>query len=61
MTINILAGIAFALGIFGLFHQKYKTAGGWFNWKQFWHHEPLIVICFVVGVALLVGKYIWGS
>jgi len=54
--VEILATIAFLLGVFGLVHQKLYTTGGWFNWEQFWHHEPLIALCFVSAVALFVGK-----
>lgn len=52
-----LAGIFFLLAIFGLVHQKLVTASSWFSWTQFWHHEPLIVLCLGVAVALIVGKY----
>ena len=54
--VEILAIIALLLGVFGLVHQKLCTTGGWFNWEQFWHHEPLIALCFVCAVALFVGK-----
>jgi len=57
VVVETLAGIFFLLAIFGLVHQKLATAGGWFDWMQFWHHEPLIVLCFGVDVALIVGKY----
>jgi len=57
VIVEALAGISFLLAIFGLVHQKVATTGGWFNWTQFWHHEPLIVLCCGVAIALMVGKY----
>jgi len=57
MVAKILAGVAFALGIFGLVHQWFIT-GGLFDWSQFLHHEPLIACCFVATIALVVGEYI---
>jgi transcriptional regulator GlxA family with amidase domain len=58
MLVNALGASAFVLGAFGLLHQRLLTTGGWFNWQQFLHHEPLIFACFVAGVALLIGKYL---
>jgi len=55
--VETLAGMFFVLAIFGLVHQKLATAGGWFCWEQFWHHEPLIVLCAGIAVALIIGKY----
>ena len=37
----------------GLVHQKLFTMAGWFNWGQFWHHEPLIAMAFVAWITLL--------
>ncbi len=51
LYLSVLALIA---AIFGLVHQKLFTPGGWFNWKQFSHHEPLIAIAMIVGVTLLI-------
>ncbi len=59
---EMLAGVSFAAGIFGLLHQKLCTEGGWFNWEQFicqLNHETLILLCFIVTAALLVGKYVY--
>lgn len=55
--VKTMAGLSLLAGILGLIHQRFFTAGGWFNWEQFWHHESLIAMCFVVGLALLAGKY----
>ena len=55
---NILAGAVFILGIVILVHQNFATTGGWFDWNQFWHHEPLAVLCFVSSIFLLVGRYV---
>ena len=60
--IKYLVGIAFGGSIFGLGHQYYLT-GKWFNWGQFLDqlcHEHLIVLCFIVGVSLLWGRWIRG-
>jgi len=46
--------LSLILAILGLVHQKFFTSGGWFNWEQFWHHEPLIAIAFVVSIIILV-------
>lgn len=50
----VLVISAFLLGTFGLVHQR-VVAGMWFDWSQFWHHEPLIAICLVASVSLIVG------
>ena len=55
-TIKLLSAAAFGLGIFGILHQGIGE-GYWWNWSQFWHHEPLIAMCFVCSVSLLVGEY----
>ena len=55
MTV-ILTAIAFLLGTFGLVHQRIY-AGVWFQWEQFWHHEPLIAICFTVAITLLIAEF----
>ncbi len=49
-----LSVLALMAAIFGLVHQKLFTFGGWFNWEQFWHHEPLIAMSFVGWITLLV-------
>jgi len=59
-TVKILSAAAFGLGIFGIVHQEI-TAGDWWCWEQFWHHEPLIAMCFVSAVSLLVGEYAAGK
>ena len=49
--------VFFLLGWFGLFHQRFCTSGGWFDWNQFWHHESLIALCFCVSLTILtMGK-----
>lgn len=45
------------LGVGILIHQNFITAGGWFNFEQFWHHETLAVLCFASSISLLVGRY----
>lgn len=57
-VVNILAGVMFLSGVGLLVHQNFMCNGGWFNWEQFWHHENLAVICFVLSISLLVGRYI---
>jgi len=49
-----LSILSLMAAIFGLVHQKYFILGGWFNWQQFWHHESLIAIAFIVGITLLI-------
>ena len=53
-----LAYICFGLGIFGLWHHWYVTGGVFFQWGQFWHHEPLIAMCVSAGVAFLIADFI---
>ena len=48
-----LSMLALMAAIFGLVHQKLFTSGGWFNWEQFWHHEPLIAMASVGWITLL--------
>jgi hypothetical protein len=55
-SIEMMAGIFFMLAIFGLAHQR-VVADYWFNWQQFWHHEPLIVLCVGIAITLMVGKH----
>lgn len=50
--------IFFALGIMGLLHQYFICRAGWLNWSQFWCHESLIAICFVLAFGSL-GRYFW--
>ena len=52
-----LAIILFCLVAFGLLHQK-VCCGEWFNVSQFWHHEPLIVAVFTLGVGILIGIHL---
>ena len=47
----IISSLLFA---FGLVHQRFFASGDWFNWEQFWHHEPLIAIAFVAWLTLLI-------
>jgi len=49
-----LSILSLVMVVFGLLHQKLSSGGEWFNWKQFWHHEPLIAIAFVAWITLLV-------
>jgi len=59
---EVLAGIALGLGVFGLVHHRI-VSGLWWQWRDvltlptltypFWHHEPLIVLCFLVAFVLL--------
>ena len=49
-----LSTLGSMLTVFGLAHQKFFTSTGWFNWEQFWHHEPLIAMAFVTWIILLV-------
>lgn len=49
-----LSILSSTLAFFGLAHQKFFTSAGWFNWEQFWHHEPLVATAFVTWIVLLV-------
>ena len=53
----LLAFICFGLSIWGLVHQ-YVVTGIWFEWGQFWHHEPLIAMCISAGIAFLIADFI---
>ncbi len=55
---EILAVIALVLALVGLLHQIFTSEEAWFSWQQFWHHEPLIIVCVVAAVALVAGKYL---
>ena len=58
--VKALAIIAFLGGIGGLIHQRFWTSGGWFDWQQLVDqlcHEDLIVLCFVAGICLLIGRF----
>lgn len=50
--IKTLAIIAFSLGVWGLIHH-YLVTGLWWQWSDFWHHEPLIAMAFVGWITLL--------
>jgi len=55
---EILAAVLLCLAVFGLVQQQLTSNDVGFNWRQFWHHEPLIACCFVAAIALVVGKYL---
>lgn len=55
LIIKVLTVLFCALAILGLVHQRFFTSGGWFDWSQFWHHESLIALCFVVAICFLVS------
>lgn len=46
-----LSILSFALATFGLV-QQYIVADVWFQWEQFWHHEPLIAVALIAGITL---------
>jgi len=46
----------FTIGLLGMLHQRLLTGGGWFNWSQFWHHEPLIAVAFALGAGVLLAE-----
>ena len=52
----LVACFCFILAILGFWHHYWLT-GLWFQWEQFWHHESLIVICFALGIGILVGLF----
>jgi len=54
---QMLAALSIALAIFGYLDQELRCHAPW-DWSQFWHHEPLIVICASIAVALVAGKYL---
>ena len=56
--IEILAGLAFLVGVFGLVHQRFITNAGWFVMTDFLTHEAAIAMAFTAVVGLLVGKYL---
>ena len=55
---GLMVYVFLGLAAFGLVHQKLMT-GCWFTWEQFWHHEPLIAICLVVGMWELIRSRLW--
>lgn len=58
MRFRIFLGVvALLLGVFGLVHH-YTLTGLWFQWEDFWHHEPLVAIAVCVGVALIATSII---
>ncbi len=62
---GIKLGIFFVLiGLLGMLHQRLFTSGGWFSWEQFFntlHHETLILLCFALGIGVLVGRLLFES
>jgi membrane protein implicated in regulation of membrane protease activity len=50
LFLSILSLIA---AVFGLVHHYVVTGGVWWQPSDFWHHEPLIAIAFIVGITLL--------
>lgn len=52
-----LAYICFGLSIFGLVHHWY-VSGSYWNWADFWHHEPLIAMCISAGLAFVLAHII---
>ena len=55
---EIVAGILLCLAVALLVHQQLISNDVWFNWQQFWHHEPVIACCVIAAIALLAGKYL---
>tara|TARA_R100001530_G_C4284671_1_gene146506 strand:- start:456 stop:668 length:213 start_codon:yes stop_codon:yes gene_type:complete len=56
---GMMIGIIFiVLGILGLLHQRFFTSGGWWNWNQFWHHEPLIAASIAFGAGWIMGGFL---
>ncbi len=49
-----LSILALMAAIFGLVHHYLVTGGVWWQWSDFWHHEPLIAMAFVGWTVLLV-------
>lgn len=52
-----LAILFFVIATLGILHQG-LFCGEWWNWGQFWHHEPLIAVAFAVGVGILLRRWI---
>ena len=52
-----LGALALLLGLSGLVHH-FALTGLWFQWGQFWHHEPLIAIAVCVGVVLIATSFV---
>jgi hypothetical protein len=50
--------MAVCLGVLTLVHQQLTNNDPWFDWRDFWHHEPLAACAFVAAIALMVGKYL---
>jgi len=50
-----LSIISLVLAAIGLVHQKLFTPGGWFDWKQFSHHESLIAIALIVCITSFIA------
>lgn len=50
-----LSVLALMAAILGLVHHYFVTGGIWWQWTDFWHHEPLIAMCFVCSLSLIAG------
>jgi uncharacterized membrane protein YozB (DUF420 family) len=58
LAVNIrwlfLSILSLMAAIFGLVHHYIVTGGVWWQQSDFWHHESLIAIAFIVGITLLI-------
>ena len=50
-----LAIFFFIIAVLGILHQG-LFCNEWWNWQQFFHHEPLIAISLAVGIGILLGR-----
>ena len=46
-----LSILSLVLAIIGLVHHYFVTGGIWWQWSDFWHHESLIAIAFIVYIT----------
>ena len=58
LAVNIrwlfLSILSLMAAILGLVHHYVVTGGVWWQQSDFWHHESLIAIAFIVGITLLI-------
>lgn len=54
---EFFAGIAIAVAILLVFHQKIAH-GFWFSFRGAWHHESVEACFIALAIGLLLGKYL---
>ena len=51
----LIATLCFIFAASGLSHH-YILTGVWFQLEDMMHHEPLIMMCVMLGVGILIGR-----